>query len=108
MAKNNIRCADIGKLEQFESDSKEAIEEFERIKNKFNEINTTLLAKWKGAGADQYRNEVNNILEKIGSVAEVLNSINNDVLKGVKDAYNKLDADLAAFNENPTTEEGNK
>jgi uncharacterized protein YukE len=107
MAGNNIRCADIEKLEQFENDSKDAIEEFDRIKRRFKEINDTLLSKWQGAGADQYRKEVNSILENIGSVAEVLNSINNDVIKGVKDAYNQLDSDLAAFNENPTTEEGN-
>ena len=43
---------------------------------------------------------------KIGSVAEVLNAINNDALKSTKDVYLQLDADLAAFNENPTTEDG--
>ena len=52
---NNIRCADIEKLVQFETDSQEAIKEFERIKNKFKEINDTLLSSWKGTGADQYK-----------------------------------------------------
>ena len=46
---NNIRCADIEKLVQFESDSQEAITEFDRIKNKFKEINDNLLTQWKGA-----------------------------------------------------------
>lgn len=103
---NNIRCADIEKLIQFESDSQEAITEFDRIKSKFKEINDNLLTKWQGAGADQYKKEVDHILEKIGSVAEVLNAINNYALKSTKDVYLQLDADLAAFNENPTTEDG--
>lgn len=96
----NIRCADITKLEKFESDSQDAIKEFKRIKDKFKDINDTLLGKWKGAGADQYKNEVDNILEKIGSVEEVLNAI-NDSVKGIRDTYNQVDSDLAAFNENP-------
>ncbi|MDE7389851.1 MAG: hypothetical protein K2M82_02790 [Lachnospiraceae bacterium] len=103
---NNIRCADIEKLVQFETDSQDAITEFERIKSKFKEINDTLLSKWQGAGANQYKKEVDNILEKIGSVADVLDAINNGVVKSAKDAYLQLDADLAAFNENPTTEDG--
>lgn len=102
---NNIRCADIGKLEQFETDSKDAIAEFDRIKRRFKEINDTLLSKWQGAGANQYKKEVDNILEKIGSIADVLDAINNGVIKSAKDAYLQLDSDLAAFNENPTTEE---
>lgn len=105
---NNIRCADIEKLVQFEADSQDAITEFERIKTKFKEINETLLSNWKGAGADQYKKEVDNILEKIGSVAEVLDAINNGVVKSAKDAYLQLDEDLAAFNLNPTTEEGSE
>ena len=103
---NNIRCADIEKLVQFEADSQDAIKEFDRIKRKFKEINDNLLTQWKGAGADQYEKEVDHILEKIGNVAEVLNAINNDALKSTKDVYLQLDADLAAFNKNPTTEDG--
>ena len=103
---NNIRCADIEQLVQFETDSQEAIKEFERIKNKFKEINDTLLSSWKGTGADQYKKETDNILEKIGNVSEVLDAINNGVVKSAKDAYLQLDADLAAFNLNPTAEEG--
>lgn len=45
---NNIRCADIEKLVQFESDSQEAITEFDRIKNKFKEINDNLLPSGRG------------------------------------------------------------
>ena len=106
--KQNLPLPHIGRLRniQFESDSQEAITEFDRIKSKFKEINDNLLTKWQGAGADQYKKEVDHILEKIGSVAEVLNAINNDALKSTKDVYLQLDADLAAFNENPTTEDG--
>ncbi len=103
---NNIRCADIEKLVQFEKDSQDAITEFNRIKDTFKTTNDTLLSNWKGAGADQYKTEVDHIFEKIGSVAEVLDAINNSVVKSVKDSYLQLDADLKAFNENPTTEDG--
>lgn len=101
----NIRCADVGKLEKFESDSNDAIKEFNRIKTKFKDINDTLLTKWKGAGADQYKTEVDHILEKIGSVSEVLEAINESV-KSIKDTYNQIDEDLGKFNENPSSEEG--
>ena len=105
MAKGNICCADVGKLDKFETDSKDAIKEFNRIKTEFKNINTTLLGKWKGAGADQYKKEVDNILEKIGSVSEVLEAINESV-KGIRDTYNQVDAELGKFNENPSSEEG--
>ena len=52
------------------------------------------------------RQEVEHILEKIGSVGEVLDAINEGAVKSARDAYLQLDADLAAFNENPTSEEG--
>ena len=91
---NHIRCADIEKLVQFEKDSQVAKTDFDNIIKEFKRINEALLGKWQGAGANQYRKEVEHILEKIGSVGEVL------------DAYLQLDADLAAFNENPTSEEG--
>ena len=94
---NHIRCADIEKLVQFEKDSQVAKTDFD---------NEALLGKWQGAGANQYRKEVEHILEKIGSVGEVLDAINEGAVKSARDAYLQLDADLAAFNENPTSEEG--
>ena len=36
--------ADIGKLERFVSQSAETIKEFQEIKDKYNEINSTLLS----------------------------------------------------------------
>lgn len=97
--------ADIEKMEKFESESKEAVKEFDEIKNKFNDINAALLAKWKGAGADAYKTETDNILDNIGGIADILDSINNSVVKDIKDNYNKLDEELGEFNRNPPTEE---
>lgn len=103
---NHIRCADIEKLVQFEQDSQDAKTEFDRIMKAFKDINDTLLSKWQGAGADQYKNEVDHILEKIGSLGEVLDAINDGAVKSARDAYLQVDADLGAFNENPSAEEG--
>lgn len=50
MADSAFVLADIDKLVQFEKKSDEAIKEFDAIKEKFNDINTTLLKKWKGEG----------------------------------------------------------
>lgn len=103
---NHIRCADIEKLVQFEKDSQVAKTDFDNIIKEFKRINEALLGKWQGAAANQYRKEVEHILEKIGSVGEVLDAINEGAVKSARDAYLQLDADLAAFNENPTSEEG--
>jgi len=103
---NHIRCADIEKLVQFEKDSQTAKTKFDEIKKKFKDINEALLSKWQGAGADQYKKEVDHILEKIGNLGEVLDAINEGAVKSARDAYLQLDADLATFNENPTSEEG--
>ena len=97
--------ADIEKIENFEKQSQEAITEFNAIKEKFSEINKALRSKWEGEGAEAYSNEVNNILENIGGIGDILDSINNGVVKDIKDNYNKLDEDLAEFNRNPQTEE---
>ena len=102
---DNFVSADIEKIEKFESESKEAIKEFDEIKNKFNDINTALLGKWKGAGADAYKTETEHILDNIGGIADILDSINNSVVKDIKDNYNKLDEELGEFNKNPPTEE---
>lgn len=55
MADSAFVLADIDKLVQFEKKSDEAIKEFDAIKEKFNDINTTLLKKWKGEGKDAIR-----------------------------------------------------
>ena len=93
--------ADIDKIAQFESSSQEAITEFDAIITKFNEINTTLLSKWEGAGSDAYRTKTDHILENVGGIKDVLDGINNSVVKDVKDSYLALDEELGAFNKNP-------
>ncbi len=97
--------ADIDKIIKFETDSADAIAEFDRIKNTFDTINSTLLGKWKGDGADAYKTETDHILENIGGIKDTLNGINTTVLKDVKDSYNNLDEQLAAFNINPSSGE---
>ena len=93
--------ADIGKIAKFESQSQEAIAEYDAIKAKFDEINSTLLSKWEGGGADAYKKETDHILENIGGIRDILDGINNGVVKDIKDNYMKLDNDLAEFNRNP-------
>ena len=106
MADAAFVSADIDKIAIFERKSQEAITEFDDIKTKFGEINDTLLSKWIGEGADAYKHETDNILEKIGGVKDVLDGINNGVVKDVKDSYLKLDEELGEFNKNPLPAEG--
>ena len=68
MADSAFVLADIDKLVQFEKKSDEAIKEFDAIKEKFNDINTTLLKKWKGEGKDAYKKESDHIMENIGGI----------------------------------------
>ena len=97
-----FNSADIEQLTTFEKDSADAITEFDAIKAKFEEINTTLLNKWKGEGADAYKQETDHILENIGGIKDVLDSINNSAVKSIRDEYSKLDEKLAEFNKNPS------
>lgn len=97
--------ADIDKIAQFEEKSQEAITEFDAIKTKFNDINETLLGKWKGEGADAYKSETDHILEKIGGIKDILDGINNGVVKDIKENYLKLDEQLGEYNKNPQSAE---
>lgn len=100
----NFVSADTGAISKFMTDSETAIKEFDDIKAKFNDINATLLQKWKGEGANAYKYETDHILENIGGIKDVLDSINNGAVKSIRDEYSKLDEDLAEFNLNPTGE----
>ncbi len=101
MAEGAFVSADIGKISKFMSESAEVIKEFDAIKEKFEDINATLLNKWKGEGADAYKTETDHILENIGGIKDVLDGINNGAVKSLKDEYTKLDDELAEFNKNP-------
>ena len=98
--------ADIEIVEQFASKSKEMITEFNSFKTRFESINSTLLNIWKGAGADAYKYETDHILENIGGIKDILDSINNSVLNDIKDNYNQLDQELGDFNRNPPSDDG--
>lgn len=101
MADGGFVSADIEKIAKFERDSAAAIKEFDAIKTEFNNINTKLLGKWEGEGADAYKKETDHILENIGGIKDILDGINNSAVKDIKDNYLNLDDELAAFNKNP-------
>ena len=105
MADAQFVSADIDKISIFESKSQEAITEFDAIKTKFGEINNTLLAKWIGDGANEYKIETDHILEKIGSIKDILDAINNGAVKDIKEYYLQLDEELGEFNKNPQSGE---
>jgi len=97
MANSAFVSADITKFDKFIRESAEAVEEFDAIKQKFGDINTELLKQWRGDGADAYKAETDAILEKIGSVKDVVDSI-NEAVNDIKSNYDALDEDLAGFN----------
>lgn len=101
MADEAFVSADIEKLVQFQKESEAVIKEFNSIKTEFESINSTLLKKWQGEGADAYKDETDHILEKIGGVEDVLKGINEGVIMDIKDNYMSLDEQLAEFNRNP-------
>lgn len=104
MADGAFVSADIGKISKFISDSEDAIKEFNAIKDEFESINNTLLEKWEGQGADAYKKETSHILENIGGLKDVLDSINNGAVTCIRDEYNNLDQQLDEFNRNPSAE----
>ena len=93
-------------INSFEEKSAAAIKEFDAIKTEFNRINKDLLATWKGVGADAYKLETDHILEKIGSIKDVLDTMNNDTIKEIKKQIKEFDEQLGENNKNPYEEEG--
>ncbi|MEE0264906.1 MAG: hypothetical protein UD936_04680 [Acutalibacteraceae bacterium] len=93
--------ADIGAFERFVVESEEAIKEFASIRNEFDRINNTLLSKWEGSGQVAYRNLADDITQRVGGIKDVLDIINDTIVKDVIDSYNKIDIELAEYNRNP-------
>ncbi len=93
----NFVSADTTKIAEFEKQGKEAIKEFNKIKEEFGRINGDLLAVYKGVGADAYKYETDNILEKIGSVKDVLNAI-TESMSGIRSTYSEFDDELGESN----------
>lgn len=104
MAGSKFVSADITAIARFIDQSPEVIQEFDAIKETFNSINATLLRSWKGEGAEAYKRETDHILENIGGIKDVLDSINNGAIRDIRDQYSKLDEELGEFNRNPKTE----
>lgn len=90
--------ADLRKFETFLSESEEAIKEFSDIRDEFDRINDTLLDNWDGAGKAAYKKVADHITEKVGGIKDVLDTINNLVVKDIIDQYNTIDNDLAEYN----------
>ena len=90
--------ADIGKLESFITDSAEAIKEFGDIRKEFERINKDLLDNWKGSGKSSYKDVSDHILEKVGGIQDVLNTINDTVVKDLVAQYNQIDKELGDYN----------
>ena len=105
MGKSQFVSADTAKIAEFEKQSAEAIKEFADIKSEFQRINRDLLSSWKGAGANAYKYETDHILEKIGSVEDALNAINEGAVKNIHENYSSLDEELGEFNRNPSSDE---
>lgn len=106
MSESAFVSADTTKIAEFEKQSAEVIREFTAIKDEFGRINSDLLGAWKGSGANAYKYETDHILEKIGSVEDVLNAINESVVKDIRSTYSEVDEQLGEFNRNPSSEEG--
>lgn len=90
--------ADIGKLESFITESEEAIQEFSDIRNEFDRINTTLLNDWEGSGKSAYKQVADHITEKVKNIKDVLDIINDTVVRDLVDQYNAVDAELGEYN----------
>lgn len=90
--------ADIGKLESFIMESEEAIQEFSAIRDEFDRINRVLLAEWQGSGKQAYKETADHITEKIGGIKDILDTINDVVVKDLVAQYKALDSELAEYN----------
>ncbi|MBE6860606.1 MAG: hypothetical protein IKL31_10945 [Ruminococcus sp.] len=106
MSDASFVSADTNKIAEFEEKSPEVISEFDAIKQEFKRINSELLSTWEGAGANAYKYETDNILEKVGSVEDVLKAINESVVKDIRSTYSSFDEEMGTFNMNPYSEEG--
>ncbi len=95
---NGFEVADIEKLEVFYDKSKEAITEFASIRQKFEDINKELLKNWQGLGSAAYKNESDHILENVGGIKDVLDTINEEIVKDIIETYKKVDKQLAENN----------
>ena len=106
MGESAFKSADTTKIAEFERQSMEAIREFVAIKEEFGRINSDLLGAWKGSGANASKHETDHILEKIGSIEDVLNAINESAVKDIRSTYSETDEQLGEFNRNPHSGEG--
>lgn len=105
MSESRFVSVDTFKIAEFQKESMDINNEFNSIKEKFNSINTALLDKWEGEGAEAYRYETEHILENIGGIKDILDSINEGVLVDIRNVYCTLDNDLSEYNRNPQSAE---
>lgn len=94
-----IRC-DIDKMQEFIKYREEAKTEFLEIRKEYSTINNELLAKWKGKGAEEYRKLTQHITDNVGTIADVLDTIVDNVLVDIVAFYEEADKEIAEYNRN--------
>ena len=62
-----------------------------------------LYCKSGGCSAKLGAKKLTHILEKIGSVEDVLKAINESAVKDIRDSYSQVDDELGEFNRNPNS-----
>lgn len=98
-----FKVVDITKLATFISTSEKLVQDFEDLKTEFNRINTTLVGQgdnspWQGEGADEYKFETDNILEKIGDLKSTMEALNKDTISVIRQSFSDKDAELGEQN----------
>lgn len=88
---------DIEKAIEYKLKCEEYVEEFEKIRTEFENINRTLCASWKGYGGDAYKKDADNILEKIGDFKICMQMMNTGLDEVIKH-YMDMDVALEEMN----------
>lgn len=96
-----FHSVDLVKVGTFIDRSPGIIREFEEIKTEFNRINQTLLDKWDGEGSDAYQTESESILQKIGDLGDVLETLTTGAVSDLRQSYSDFDEEMKTFNEDP-------
>ncbi len=93
-----FKSVDITKIAAFINKAPGLVDEFEKIKEDFNNVNSELLAIWVGEGADEYKQETDHILEKIGDLKTTIEAINSTTLADIRKQFSDADNELGKFN----------
>ena len=95
---SDFNRGDLGKYQDFITKKETIKKEFAAIKREFSKINTELLKNWKGSGAASYRSYSSHVMDNIGGISDVLDTISDNLLVDVLNYYNELDDALHDMN----------